>query len=69
MSSIAKKVYKANLCIYILGVNSSNGGITNPKCGDGYIVFLKTRVPRSSVAQVCTEDTSPYEDTMKGQRH
>ena len=38
MSSIAKKVYKANLCIYILGVNSSNGGITNPKCGDGYSV-------------------------------
>ena len=32
-------------------------------------MFLKTRVPRSSVAQVCTEDTSPYEDMMKGQSH
>ena len=38
MASILKKVYTANLCIYILGVNSSNGGITNPKCGDGYSV-------------------------------
>ena len=38
MSSIVKKVYTANLCIYILGINSSNGGITNPKCGDGYSV-------------------------------
>ena len=27
-----------NLCIYTLGVNSSTGGITNPKCGDGYNV-------------------------------
>ena len=24
--------------MYILGVNSSNGGITNPKCGDDYSV-------------------------------
>ena len=24
--------------IYFIGVNSSNGGITNPKCGDGYSV-------------------------------
>ena len=38
MSSIVKKVYKANLCIYISGLNSSKGGITNPKCGDGYSV-------------------------------
>ena len=38
MASIVKKVFTANLCIYILGVNSSNGGITNPKCGDGYSV-------------------------------
>ena len=38
MESIVKKVFTANLCIYILGVNSSNGGITNPKCGDGYSV-------------------------------
>ena len=38
MPSIVKKVFTANLCIYILGVNSSNGGITNPKCGDGYSV-------------------------------
>ena len=38
MASIVKKVYTANLFIYILGVNSSNGGITNPKCGDGYSV-------------------------------
>ena len=38
MASIVKKVYTANLCIYILGVNSNNGGITNPKCGDGYNV-------------------------------
>ena len=38
MQSIVKKVFTANLCIYILGVNSSNGGITNPKCGDGYSV-------------------------------
>ena len=36
MASIVKKVYTANLYMYILGVNSSNGGITNPKCGDGY---------------------------------
>ena len=40
MACIVKKVFKANLCIYILGVNSSNGGITNPKCGDGYSVPL-----------------------------
>ena len=33
------------------------------------IAFLKTRVPRSSVAQVCTGDTSPYEEMIKGQRH
>ena len=39
MASIVKKVFTANLCIYILGVNSSNGGITNPKCGDGYSVL------------------------------
>ena len=38
MASIVKKVFTDNLCIYILGVNSSNGGITNPKCGDGYSV-------------------------------
>ena len=38
MASIVKKVYTANLYMYILGVNSSNGGITNPKCGDGYSV-------------------------------
>ena len=38
MAIIVKKVFTANLCIYILGVNSSNGGITNPKCGDGYSV-------------------------------
>ena len=38
MASIVKRVSTANLCIYILGVNSSNGGITNPKCGDGYSV-------------------------------
>ena len=38
MSSMVKKVYTANLCLYILGVNSTNGGITNPKCGDGYSV-------------------------------
>ena len=38
MASTVKKVFTANLCIYILGVNSSNGGITNPKCGDGYSV-------------------------------
>ena len=38
MASIVKKVYMANLYMYILGVNSSNGGITNPKCGDGYSV-------------------------------
>ena len=38
MASIVKKVFTASLCIYILGVNSSNGGITNPKCGDGYSV-------------------------------
>ena len=39
MASTVKKVFTANLCIYILGVNSSNGGITNPKCGDGYSVL------------------------------
>ena len=39
MASIVKKVYTANLYMYILGVNSSNGGITNPKCGDGYSVL------------------------------
>ena len=39
IASIVKKVFTANLCIYILGVNSSNGGITNPKCGDGYSVL------------------------------
>ena len=44
MASIVKKVYTANLFIYILGVNSSNGGITNPKCGDGY------RVPQNQGA-------------------
>ena len=33
------------------------------------IAFFKARVPRSSVVQVCTEDTSPYEDMMKGQSH
>ena len=38
IASIVKKVFTANLCICILGVNSSNGGITNPKCGDGYSV-------------------------------
>ena len=38
MASIVKKVFTANLCIYILGVNSSNGGITNPKCGDFHSV-------------------------------
>ena len=38
MASIVKRVYTANLYMYILGVNSSNGGITNPKCGDGYSV-------------------------------
>ena len=38
MASIVKKIYTANLCICILGVNSSNGGITNPKCGDGHSV-------------------------------
>ena len=38
MSSFVKKVYTANLYMYISGVNSSNGGITNPKCGDGYSV-------------------------------
>ena len=67
IASIVKNVFMANLCICILGVNSSNGGITNPKCGMA-IAFLKIRVPRSSVAQVCTEDTSPYED-LKGQTH
>ena len=35
IASIVKNVFTANLCICILGVNSSNGGITNPKCGDG----------------------------------
>ena len=38
MASIVKEVYTANLYIYVLGVNSSNGGITNPKCGDNYSV-------------------------------
>ena len=38
IASIVKKFYIANLLIYILGVNSSNGGITNPKSGDGYSV-------------------------------
>ena len=38
MASIVKKVFTANLYIYILGVNSSNGGITNSKCGHGYSV-------------------------------
>ena len=33
------------------------------------IAFLVARVPRSSVAQVCMGDTSPYEDMMKGQIH
>ena len=33
------------------------------------IAFLVARVPRSSVAQVCTGDTSPYEDMMTGQFH
>ena len=44
MASVVKKVYTSNLFIYILGVNSSNGGITNPKCGDGY------RVPQNQGA-------------------
>ena len=38
IASIVNNVFTANLCICILGVNSSNGGITNPKCGDGYSV-------------------------------
>ena len=33
MSSIVKKVYTANLCIHILGVNSNYGGTRNPECG------------------------------------
>ena len=38
IASIVTNFFKANLCICILGVNSSNGGIANPKCGDGYSV-------------------------------
>ncbi|CAH3161307.1 unnamed protein product, partial [Porites evermanni] len=38
MASIVKRVYKPNLYMYISGINSSNGGITNPKCGDGHRV-------------------------------
>ena len=38
MASIVKRVYKANLYMNISGINSSNGGITNPKCGDGHRV-------------------------------